>query len=171
MAELLDVSSVGEVKVAQYGEIFLKKIDLLLNVHKKIMFFGDFNINLYNSSSMIDKYKDIIQSNGLDFFNSLSKEFPTRISDRFNSSSCIDHIFTDYHYHRSDFFYNLYYFDLFGDHRNMILNMVKKQYEPMDNKIKSYKIIDNNKILNSKRLLKINTDSFDEYVNEIKKTQ
>lgn len=26
MAELLDVSSVGEVKVAQYGEIFLKTI-------------------------------------------------------------------------------------------------------------------------------------------------
>lgn len=149
--------------------LFLNKLDILLSAHKKIMFFGDFNINIFNNSTTTDDYKNILQSNGLTFVNSLSHEFPTRISHRFNSSTCIDHIFTDYIYHRNDLLYNVFYFDNIGDHKNIILNLVNEKHEHEKLEIKSYKKINNNHIASLKLLDEINTDSFDTYIDEIQK--
>jgi len=148
--------------------IFLNKLDLLLNAYKKIIFFGDFNINLFCDTSYINEYKNVIQSNGLTFLNSLSCDFPTRLNSRFESNTCIDHIFTDFHYHKSDFSYNLFYFDNLGDHKNLLLNIVKENHDDKNERIKSYKVINNNRIFSTKVLEKINTDSFETYIKKIR---
>lgn len=151
------------------GSIFLRKLDLLLNVYKKILFFGDFNINLFDDSgeSIVDNYNDVVKSNGMAFLNSLSNSFPTRISNWQNSNSCIDHIFTDLHYHRNDLTYNLFYYDHFADHKNLILNVSQEMNINESKKPESYKIINNSHIASSKVLQTLNTDNFDTFIDMI----
>ena len=156
------------------GSIFIKKLDILLNEFKKIIFFGDYNIDIFaNTTTLpkttIDNYINLIESNGLVFLNSRSNQFPTRISNQFNTSSCIDHIFTDLQFHNDDFQYNVYYFDNIADHKNIILNIVKDNHEDQSDIIKCFKIINNKQIASLKLFENIKTDNFETYVNKIHK--
>ena len=151
------------------GKLFLNKLDLLLNSYSKIYFFGDFNINLYDkSTSLVNEYISIINSNGLVFLNSTSIEFPTRINYRFNTSTCIDHIFTDYHFYRDNLSHEMYLFDNIADHKNIILSIQYKQNNDEYAKPTQYKLINNFKILSSKLLENLDCDSFEDLTSQIK---
>lgn len=151
---------------SDYG-IFFNKLDLILNSYKNIYCFGDFNVNILAKSPQVSKYLSIVKSNGLNFLNSFSDEFPTRISSRNNSSSSIDHIFTDHHYYDNTISHKFFLYDYFGDHRNIFLSISKSQRH-QSNDLK-YKItrVNNERIQKLKLLDTINVSSFDEYVKAV----
>jgi hypothetical protein len=152
----------------QDGNLFLSKLDILLNSYNKIYFFGDFNINLFDqSSSLVNDYKDIVNSNGLKFLNSTSREYPTRINYRFNTSSCIDHIFTDFHFYKEKLTHAMYLFDNIGDHKNILLSISLPTNKKEDSKT-YFKRVNNFKILNNKLLENLNCETFDDLTSQIK---
>jgi hypothetical protein len=149
------------------GHMFFETIDNLLSSHNKLYFFGDVNLNLFLDSFQMQEYKTLVNSNGFTFINSLSQHFPTRVNERFGSSSCIDHIFTDMHFHKNTLNHSLFYFDNLGDHKNMILSISDKSDFKMHKPSQTFMRIDNEKILRSKLLNDISLLDFNEYVHHV----
>lgn len=155
-------------KLDPNGKLFMNKLELLLSTHNKSYFFGDFNFNLFADTPQITEYKNLIYSNGFKFLNSFSNQFPTRINNRFESSTSIDHIFTDLHFFKDTLKHNFYLFDGIGDHKNIILNINQEQSHENTKTPSSFSFINNNKIHNLKLLENVNANTFDNFLNDIK---
>jgi hypothetical protein len=150
------------------GKLFLNKLDLLLNTYSKIYFFGDMNINIFDrNASLVSNYIDIISSNGKVLLNSTDEQFPTRINQRFHTSTCIDHIITDIHYFKNDLIHEMYMFDNIADHKNIILSIKSQAKISEQPKPIQLKQVNNLKIINSNLLGNMNCDSFDDLTNRI----
>ena len=147
------------------ADLFRNKLDLILNSHHKTYFFGDFNLNIFDSTSMNVEYKEVVRSNGYYFLNNLSRDFPTHTSSRF--STCIDHIFTDFHFYKANLMHRMYYFENLGDHINLLLNITAENDISTEKISDSRKIINNDKILKEKLLEKINGNTFFTFLDDI----
>jgi hypothetical protein len=85
---------------------------------KKLLLFGDFNLNLLNVSNVNNLYTTAMSANGLILLNKLEVEYATRIKN--SISTLIDHSATNLidHCHKLVLVDNS-----FSDHRHIILNV------------------------------------------------
>lgn len=123
-----------------YTNDFLSILDKIISRYKNSIVVGDFNLNLLNESDpIVSNYNSILQMNGLNVINKLSKTFATRIQG--NSSTIIDHILSSF-----DNGFHIFYGDTcLSDHKYFFIKFVlskKSTYFTYD-KI----TIDNDKII------------------------
>lgn len=152
--------------------MFVDELNTVLSNYKNCYVFGDFNINIFDSSSLIEKYKDTILLNDYTFINSPSQEFPTRINYDSGSFSCIDHIFSDVVDDDRIERINLSYFDFVADHKALCLSIWMDNNVSLknrDNKTYSYEIINHKKITSEKLFEKLTSDNFNALAMDIKK--
>lgn len=149
------------------GNLFTCHLDNILSKHSHMLVCGDFNFNLFDNSQIISNYRNAYSLNGYALVNSTSKNFPTRITS--NSSTCIDHVFTDLYLTEYDLSYNFYLFDLLADHKAILLNVLSNnsnlKFDVHENT--SIKLTNHAKISKSKSLSKLNPSNFDEYLHDV----
>lgn len=76
------------------GEEFLTYLESILVSHPKNHFmFGDFNINLLDSTSKTTSYKNILLLNNFKIVNTVSEECATRVTN--TTKSLIDHVISN----------------------------------------------------------------------------
>jgi Reverse transcriptase (RNA-dependent DNA polymerase) len=150
------------------GSIFIKDLNSFLSTNNNTYVFGDFNFNIFETSSLIEGYKDVVLLNNFQFLNSSSTEFPTRINYRNKTSSCIDHIFTDQFDNHDIKQFSISYFDLVADHKALCLTIKKQNYRSSFKSKNSYTIINHKKITDDKLIESLNSDSFEDLVVDIK---
>ena len=131
---------------------FIETFETLLNKYKKIIFCGDFNINLTDENDVtVSDYNSRLVSNGFMILNSINSEYSTRISN--SICTILDHFSTD----MLDKTYSLAYYDSdpkLSDHRSLLLsikipNLKNESHNAMT-------IIDYNKIPNEQFLTTLN---------------
>lgn len=148
---------------------FLNRLDFLLDNYNNCYIFGDFNLDLFKTSSdaTIKNYSELVQSNGYIFLNSLS--MPTRVDVNRNTATCIDHIITDAMFHNENISYVLSLDDLFGDHKALLLNVFQPKYI-RHNKKKYYEVvkIDHAKIISHNLLSHARLSSFHQFQKDLK---
>lgn len=129
-------------------DLFLDKIHDITSKFKKLIIFGDFNINLLNfNDNKVNLYTSIIHSNGCIFLNKLSTEFATRISN--TVSTVIDHVITDLVQYNYSFFLSP---TCISDHEMILLSfnkMTTKKKEIQKKIIIDYNTIAESSVLNS----------------------
>lgn len=149
------------------ASIFRDILDSVISKHNSAYFFGDFNINLLDKTAISANHLNTFNSNGFQLLNSLSTDFPTRFGYQHQTSSCIDHIFTDRHYFQADLQHELSYFDLIGDHRALFLSISSNSISFTPNRGTSISIVDHRKIVNDKLIENIETESFTDFVQSV----
>lgn len=98
---------------------FLIILDRITSKYKNLIIVGDCNLNLMNETdSQICNYKSLLQINGLNIINKLSKAYATRIQG--NSCSIIDHLLSSF----KNTFYILYGDVDLSDHRYILIKYV-----------------------------------------------
>jgi hypothetical protein len=147
--------------------LFQQKLEHILNNYKRCYFFGDFNFNLFTLTSQTIEYKRIIETNGYNILNSLSLQYPTRISSFHNTSTCIDHIFTDMHYHTNTLNHEFYLFDFIGDHKSIRLSINNGEQQRINQEIRAIKLVNHKKIISSKAIEAIDTNSFTTFLQKL----
>lgn len=89
----LDVGLVYNPGDTNVGD-FLETFEQQLHEHKRSIIFGDFNIDLLNTTDTKTKrYKALISESGYCFLNRIAKKFSTR--ETATTSSLIDHVLTN----------------------------------------------------------------------------
>lgn len=105
---------------------FVNELDNILNSHQNMLVFGDFNINLLNSTdNIVSIYTSIVQNNGFLFLNPLISNFYTRESNCIKT--LIDHVFSDICSHDYAFFLLDSDPDL-SDHRTIMVSVKKSRF-------------------------------------------
>jgi hypothetical protein len=149
------------------GSNFIEDLNSFLGSCKNAFLFGDFNFNLFHSSALIERYKDIVTLNNFQFLNSSSSDFPTRINYSTKSFSCIDHIFTD-HFDNPDFNqFTISYFDLVADHKALCLTISKQNQVTSSTSSNFFKMVNHSKILSEKLIEQLIPDNFEKLVEDI----
>jgi hypothetical protein len=151
------------------GSMFVEELNSILSNYKNCIVFGDFNLNIFDSSSVIENYKDVVLLNDYEFINSRSQDFPTRINYETGTFSCIDHIFSDVI--NNDIYkkISLAYFDFVSDHKALWLSIWKDKCSVKErNPTYSYKIVNNKKILSEKIIEKLESDNFNDLALDLK---
>lgn len=151
---------------------FINHIDKVMDENKNCICVGDFNINLFkiNSDNFVREYHDAIITNGFIFLNDLTK--PTRVqkrSDRNETATLIDHLFSDIPFTHPDYQFNYYLDDVFGDHKALLLSIDMKSDLPHMNK-KLVKIVKtNHELIKSRNLISnLTTVNFDNFMLDLK---
>lgn len=151
------------------GSIFVDELNSILSNYRNCYVFGDFNINVFDSNSLVEKYKDTIALNDYVFVTSFSHDFPTRINYDTGTFSSIDHVFTDLIEDDNIHKFSLSYFDLVADHKALCLSVWKHNFSKLNNQPFTYSLI-NNKNISSKKLLEsLRSEDFNELAMDIKK--
>lgn len=153
------------------GSIFVDELSNFLSNFTDIFFFGDFNFNLFESSRVIEKYKDCVSLNNCVFLNSFSCDFPTRINYTNKTCSCIDHIFTDQYDNALIDKFNVSYFDLVADHKALCLSLWLNQNNstPIKKDFFTYAIVNHKQISANNLLENLASNDLSELVRDIKK--
>lgn len=142
------------------GSKFVIDLNVFLNQTKGAYIFGDFNLNLYESSKVVESYRDAIMLNDFVVLNSRSSNFPTRINYRTGTSSCIDHVYTDQFEEDDIKRATLSYFDLIADHKALCLSVWKNYNETQQLNTIRYNIINHKRIRDEKLFEQLNCDNF-----------
>lgn len=153
------------------GAHFLNTFESIISKHDHMFIIGDLNINLFNKSNLTTNYINTYSLNGYSLLNSDSLLYPTRINKKKGTTSCIDHILSDMHFSRYNFYYNLFLFDFPNlDHKMMVLNINTKNTSLRKPKIKSnlVKLTNHNKISSLKLIEKCEANNFEQYLNSIR---
>lgn len=148
---------------------FLNRLDHILENQNNCFVIGDFNLDLFKKTTdpNIQKYHDLVSSNGFVFLNNLS--MPTRVDKNRNTATCIDHIITDSIFHTRNISFILSLDDLFGDHKALLLNVTNPKINPTANR-KVFKVerINHEKIIAQNLLANVSSSCFDEFQNDLK---
>jgi hypothetical protein len=150
------------------GSVFVDDLNVLLGSFSDSYVFGDFNFNLFDSSSIIERYKDAVTLNDYAILNSRSSEFPTRINYTNGTFSSIDHIFTDQTENDDILRATLSYFDLVADHKALCLSVWKSIQTTEQPNIFSYSIINHKKIRDEKLFEQLNSSDLNNLAMDIK---
>lgn len=76
-------------------DTFFHAFSHILKNFKNSYLFGDFNFDLLLNSSVISKYKDLIDTYGFKVLNKISTDMATRIDKFYNRKSILDHLITN----------------------------------------------------------------------------
>lgn len=87
----LDIGAIYKQPSANTDE-FLEKYAGYLSKRKRVLVFGDFNLNLLSKERPVKEYKIMIQENGLRILNNVNQKYCTR--ETLNSKSILDHVCT-----------------------------------------------------------------------------
>lgn len=149
------------------GSIFIDELNTFLASLNNAIVFGDFNLNIFESSETIEKYKDAVMLNNFAFLNSFSHEFPTRINYKNRTFSCIDHVFCDQL--DSEFFQNCHmsYFDVVADHKALCISFDKKIKSSGTHEPVTIRVINNKKIKENKLLAELKPSNLAELANDL----
>lgn len=100
---------------------FTNHLNKVLEEYSNCLVIGDFNIDLFTISSdqNVKRYFDLIVSSGYIFLNPLSE--PSRVDITRNSSTLIDHCFSDLPLKFSQYEFTCYIDKLFGDHKAFLI--------------------------------------------------
>lgn len=148
---------------------FLVELDKVLERNPHSVVFGDFNLNLFDSKSpSILNYNNTLESNGFKFLNCISPLFFTRLNPSTNSSTCIDHIFTD---EFLSFNFILAIDDILNvDHKALMLSISRPNFNKQkQNKYFTYTKINHSRIINSNMLLNTSESSFSDLIRDFRK--
>lgn len=151
------------------GSIFVDELTSHLIKQKNIFVIGDFNFDIFSTSSQIENYKDSLELIGLCFVTSKSKEFPTRIDYNNKSFTGIDHILCDFIDDPRIKKLSVSYFDLTADHKSLLLSVWLDENNNHNNtNNQSFKITNYRRIDHLKLMSNINVESFDELCMTVK---
>lgn len=142
--------------------IFLDHLENILSNNKNSYYFGDFNLNILNTTcTHINQYMDIISSTGNIILNNMDLEYVTRIS----TGTIIDHIITDQLLNKT--IINLHDTHI-SDHRYIHTN-IKFNNTPTYQKISSTQInvIEYNKITQAQLSQISDTNTVESFITSI----
>lgn len=147
---------------------FVDRLSSVVEKYTDMFNFGDFNFNLFDPNNAVRHYTETIESNGSVFLNSLDRNMFTRRSTTTNSTTCIDHIFTD----MAQRFHFFFATDdiLTVDHKALFLSAHAHTGAKADHhvgKILEFKKTNHDEIINSKLLEKVSTTSFNALIEDI----
>lgn len=107
------------------GDDFIQIFNSFIDNKGKMIAVGDMNINLLNSTGIVNKYIDSLTSTGFALINSIDEKYATRVANRtFNqqstiTKSIIDHVITNC----SNFSFSLSMNDSqISDHKELMLS-------------------------------------------------
>ena len=154
------------------GTLFIDEFNDFLSKFNNAFIFGDFNLNIFDSSRVTEKYKDGVTLNNFMFMNSFSRDFPTRINYSNYTSTCIDHVITDQFDNPLFDKFHLSYFDLVADHKALCLSIWKNgnnNSSDINKTPNTHLIINHRKISQDKLIENLNSANLNELVNDLKK--
>ena len=149
-------------------ENFLNRLDFILDNQNKCFIFGDFNLDLFNKENdqKVNSYCDLIERNGYTFLNSISKA--TRVDAKRKTSTCIDHILTDFIFSGEELKFNVSLDDLFGDHKALLMNISKTHSVNTDSSnFYDIKKVDHSKIIAQNLMSAISTSCFSSFQSDL----
>jgi hypothetical protein len=150
------------------NENFLNSLDQVLSSHNNAIFFGDFNIDLLSSNSLVEKYTDCVQANGYLIMNNISFQYPTRIDKRTQRSSIIDHILIDRSLIDPQAHYFFHLFDHFGDHKNISVAFIPTINPSAQKNDYKLKVINNKRIKEKKLIENLQASDLNHFVVQLK---
>lgn len=150
------------------GSIFINELNYFLSSFKNCYILGDFNFNLFDQDSSVEKYKDTIMLNDFQIVNSSSIEYPTRINYNTKTVSCIDHIFTDQLDEEKITKGVLSYFDLVADHKALCLSLWVENQKKNEQTVFKFSVVNNQRIASEKFFESLSSSNFDELALDIK---